>query len=400
MELVNDLIELNIVQHGEFTLKSGQKSNIYVDFRKVMGYPTLLEKLSYNLSQLITGNPKSITGIPFGGIPYASNISRIKNIPMIYVRDEEKTYGNCNLIEGIIHDEVIIIEDVLTTGSSIQKYVEVLQKNNIKVIGIYVILNRSDKFTSSFAGIPLKYLYTLNDFYVMPRLESSNPIINIFNNLKEIKKSNLILSLDTPNPHDFFIIANRIAPYVVGIKVHCDIMNFDNYDFDYDRFKLNILRLKTNHNILIIEDRKYSDIGSIVQKQAINISDWADIVTVHSLTGLEMLKALDSLNIPMIVVYQLSTKDNLIDNLYSYKTSLFSYELKNVIGYVTQEEVKTGPKLLHFTPGVSLELVNDTMGQTYKGKNSFSDFYIVGRSIYEAENVEEAVEKYRIALKN
>ena len=150
--LIKKIIDANIIKFGQFTLKSGQQSNMYFDFKKIVSYPKILMKISYELSKLINKYDKENTilcGVPMGAIPYATIISTITNIPSIMIRDSTKTYGLQNLIEGEYINNVtdkpkecILIEDVVTTGMSVIETIKKLETNGIMVTQIIVILDR------------------------------------------------------------------------------------------------------------------------------------------------------------------------------------------------------------------------------------------------------------------
>ena len=140
--ILNLLKKYNIIQYGDFTLSSGEKSNIYIDLRKVISYPTLHNmiccELSYKLKRKDTNH---ICGTPYGAISYATILSIRKDIPMLFLRKEQKNYGNKNLIEGVYkkNDKIILIEDVITTGNSVIKTAKTLEDNGLKVIQIMFI---------------------------------------------------------------------------------------------------------------------------------------------------------------------------------------------------------------------------------------------------------------------
>ena len=125
----------NCFEYGDFTLKSGNKSNFYIDLRKAYSSPKVLKSISHYLGLLIQDfKPKSQTkliGVPYGGIPYASCVSLMYDIPMLMIRKEAKKYGKKQLVEGNYKkgDSVILIEDTVTTGSSIIETIKLLLIN-------------------------------------------------------------------------------------------------------------------------------------------------------------------------------------------------------------------------------------------------------------------------------
>ena len=159
-------------------------------------------------------------------------------------------------------------------------------------------------------------------------------------------------------------------------------------------------------DFLIIEDRKFADIGNTqllqLTKGIYNIASWADMITIHLIAGEAALKALqhwDSANKPaQIPVIEMSSEGALTDKNYIAKCKSFMYQYSDVIGAVCQTEMMEN-NLLKFTPGINLSSTKDNKGQNYNSpkfaiENLQSDFLIVGRGLYEAQNPAEEIEKY------
>ena len=104
-----------------------------------------------------------------------------------------------------------------------------------------------------------------------------------------------------------------IGPYICMVKIHVDI--FENYTSDWGE---RIRHLADEFNFLIIEDRKYSDIGntSLLQhtSSTFKTSLWADIITAYAITGEDMIRVLGYCKTPILLVAQLSTKGSLLSN--------------------------------------------------------------------------------------
>ena len=143
-ELLKQLKEINCLKHGEFTLKSGIKSDIYIDLRILISYPQILTAVCMEIKKYIIP-VDLIVGVPYSGIPFACNISTSNNIPMIMVRKEVKDYGTKKIIEGVYKkgDECIIIEDIITSGSSLLETITTIESEGLKIIKIIVIINRN-----------------------------------------------------------------------------------------------------------------------------------------------------------------------------------------------------------------------------------------------------------------
>ena len=99
-KLVKLLIKKNILKHGIFILKSGEKSNFYSDIKESFGDTEILTNIVYELTKLIPDNTTCVAASGYGGITLASLISYKKKIPLILIRDNIKHHGTKKIIEG------------------------------------------------------------------------------------------------------------------------------------------------------------------------------------------------------------------------------------------------------------------------------------------------------------
>ena len=89
--LIFALYKIGAIQLGEFKLKSGQTSSIYINLRKIISYPDLLRQISHAMWEKIHEQQFDlICGVPYTALPIATCISLEKNIPMIMRRKEKK----------------------------------------------------------------------------------------------------------------------------------------------------------------------------------------------------------------------------------------------------------------------------------------------------------------------
>ena len=128
-----------------FTLKSGIQSPIYVDARKCLAYPDLMKHIDSTLGSLWHGRDWVVAGVATGGLPYAGRLQSKLGMPLCYVRPEGKTknYGKKNLIEGapVKGKTVFLIEDVATTGKSIERDALVFLKAGSRTIQAYSVFS-------------------------------------------------------------------------------------------------------------------------------------------------------------------------------------------------------------------------------------------------------------------
>lgn len=144
-QLFSSLYQIGAVQYGDFTLKSGQKSEIYIDLRKIISYPAILSAVAESLWQKIKFCQFDlICGVPYTALPIATCLSLQHKIPMVMCRKEKKAYGTQQEIEGVFQpgQTCLIIEDVVTTGSSVLEVAEKLKSAGLIVQDAAVVINR------------------------------------------------------------------------------------------------------------------------------------------------------------------------------------------------------------------------------------------------------------------
>lgn len=143
--LAEGLLEAGCIKFGEFTLKSGLKSPIYIDLRQIISHPTLLADVAQAYLPIVSSLQFSrIAGLPYAAIPIATAISLAGNYPMIYPRKEVKAYGTKAEIEGKYHagETVLVIDDLATTGGSKFEAIEKLTGVGLVVKDIVVLVDR------------------------------------------------------------------------------------------------------------------------------------------------------------------------------------------------------------------------------------------------------------------
>ena len=440
-QIIAHLFEIGAVKYGSFVLKSGKTSNYYFDMRLLISYPTMFAKLiDYFLLKNEDGTPSTtpeppqsfdirhyshLSGIHFGGVPLANYISTRFNIPQLFVRDAPKEYGTQQQIEGIYRSNsdtpILLVDDVLTTGKSIREKLAILREHRIPVGAILVILDRrtgetdDDSPDDSIDGIPLYSILKMADIAQYMSLRSSvvshvTPAPSVFykNTLADRlyrisldKKSNLVVACDLDTCDEIIALVEKIHPYIVGVKLHVDTLQ----DFSHS-FVDKLTQYASQYNFIVIEDRKFADIGAIAIKQLgglYQIGKWADAVTVHTITGKDQMKAIQDAYpaLHLIPVVELSCRDNLISNSYVNHSVDIAFEVENVVGIVCQERAFRACRpceILTFSPGINLTEKGDDKGQQYRNSGLMGHYWIVGRGVYKNKGDEESSAKtYRDA---
>lgn len=377
------------------------------------------------------------------------------NIPMLIRRKEAKSYGTKNLIEGQFKkdESCLIIEDVVTTGSSILETTRDLRQEGLDIKHAIVVVNREQGGVGNIAKhqIEMHSLFTLG--YLLETLEAAgkieasmvksvedyisksqskldvatkkpsrlsmsfderskvakNEVSRALLKIMDIKKTNLALAADLSKTDAILDLCESVGPYICLLKTHVDIIE----DFN-ENFVKSLQNLAQKHNFLIMEDRKFADIGSTVglqySKGIFHISSWADLVTAHSLSGEGVVKGLkESVTVSaargVFLLAEMSSDGNLISSDYKEKTmKMVEAHLDFVSGIVAQSaDLIYEPGLIQLTPGVKLEEGSDNLGQKYNTpeyviNEKGADIAVVGRGIINSKNPAEVAKVYRDRL--
>lgn len=445
------------IKEEPFLLRSGKKSHIYLNHRSFLTKHKHLKLVANIFLFMLQEKSNNFTFAAVDSLMspiLAAILSYMMNKDILQIKEQkpdsvtkEKTYGK--VIAG---NEYVIIDDVVSTGSLIinaSKEIKekggivrcaivcaVRDKNAIKEIndeGIEVLyiadfneiisflhptltekekelLSTMDKPESSYFDERLKLSYT-------ERAElCTNPIAKKLCHIMEEKKTNLILAVDVNSATKFLDILKITGPYIAAVKTHIDIID------DFSEGMIDELKVLSNkYNFLIFEDRKFAEIGNTAKYQysrgIYHIIDWAHIVNAHSVPGFGVMQGLEAATKEhtqeraCILIAQMSSQDNLATREYSKKTIEIAEMFPEFnIGFIAtggnplklRSFAHIAPtKYLLFTPGVRLGAKADTMQQSYntpeKAIKAGSDLIIVGRGVYETENIEEAAKMYRDA---
>lgn len=461
------LHEIEALKFGSFKMKVGIDSPVYVDLRSIVSYPDILESvadLMWEFAVLRNIECNQLCGVPYAALPIAALMSSRSKIPMVMRRKEAKKYGTKKLIEGKFNpgDTCVVVEDVVTSGSSILETVADLHSEGLNVTSALVVVDREQGGSHNLSekGVAINSLCTL--FKILQVLkeagrinqdivdsvrkyiaasqvrtdgtflthqpctesvkpfrltlpftaradQATNPVAAKLLKVMVSKQSNLCVAADVTSASSLIALAESVGPYVCLFKTHIDIVE----DFSPQLIQ-NLLAAAQKHNFLLMEDRKFADIGhtvSLQYSQGIHkISSWADLVTVHPIPGEGVITGLKSavtnLHRGCFLIVEMSSAGNLASP--NYVASSMEICMKHpdfVAGIVCQTSgTVENPGLLQLTPGVSLDCQNDGhLGQQYNSPEDIvlfqgADIAVVGRGITQATDPVQAAQEYRAKL--
>jgi orotate phosphoribosyltransferase len=145
-ELLLQIKAIKLQTKNPFTWASGWKSPIYCDNRITLSYPKIRNYLRENLAAIIEdeyGKPDVIAGVATGAIAIGILVAQQLNVPFVYVRPEAKSHGRKNQVEGLLepNKNVVVVEDLISTGKSSLNAVKALKEAGANVKGLVAIFS-------------------------------------------------------------------------------------------------------------------------------------------------------------------------------------------------------------------------------------------------------------------
>ena len=165
-QIADGLLEAGCIKFGQFTLKSGMISPIYIDLRRLVSFPKLLEQVARAYLPILKKlSFDRMVGLPYAALPITTSISIQGGWPFIYPRKEVKTYGTKAEIEGFFLEGecVVVVDDLATTGGSKFESIEKLTSAGLKVKDVVVLIDRQSGAAEALskAGYKLHSVTTL-----------------------------------------------------------------------------------------------------------------------------------------------------------------------------------------------------------------------------------------------
>ena len=147
--LAEKLLQISAIKlqpNNPFVWASGWNSPIYNDNRRILSYPDVRNFVKIEFSRAILENfpeVEALAGVAMGAIAMGGIVADTLGLPYVYVRDTPKDHGLENCIEGNLKPgkKVVVIEDLISTGGSSLKTVEILQNYGSEVIGMACLFN-------------------------------------------------------------------------------------------------------------------------------------------------------------------------------------------------------------------------------------------------------------------
>ena len=178
-DIIDSLISIGAVKFGDFTLKSGIQSPIYLDLRLIISFPDLLTKIAKVLVELSANlEYDRIAGIPYTALPIATAFSLISGKPMIYCRKEVKSYGTGRRIEGIWNqgERILIIDDLITNGESKFETFSVFEESGLTIAQTIVLIDREQGGKERLSSSGYQLFSIISIFEILDKMKKTHQI--------------------------------------------------------------------------------------------------------------------------------------------------------------------------------------------------------------------------------
>ena len=193
-EVLLNINAIKLSPNAPFTWVSGWKSPIYCDNRMVLSYPTIRNYIKSELAKNIEniyGKPDVIAGVATGAIGIGSLVADDMGLPFVYVRPVAKKHGRKNQIEGRLEkgQNVVVVEDLISTGKSSLNAVEALKVADANVKGMAAIFTYGFELSKTNFSEKNIDLHTLSNYDSLLEQALDTGFIND-NELKVLSKWN------------------------------------------------------------------------------------------------------------------------------------------------------------------------------------------------------------------
>lgn len=194
-QTVNYLTQINAIKLNTkkpFTWTSGIKSPIYCDNRLILSFPNVRKFVADKMTDIVEnkyGKDISIAGVATGAIAIGAMIAERLNLPYAYVRPEPKEHGLKNQIEGNIKNgsNVVVIEDLISTGKSSLNAINALKSEGYNVMGMLSIFSYNFQFANKKFEDENISINSLSDYNSLVNLIQSEGTLDS-NEISRLKK--------------------------------------------------------------------------------------------------------------------------------------------------------------------------------------------------------------------
>ena len=166
-ELIAALREADAIRVGEFELSHGGTSEYYVDKYLFETDPSCLRQIAAAFADRLDATDATLAGVALGAVPLVAVTAAELNRPYVIARKQAKSYGTGNRIEGRLaaDEEVVVIEDIATTGQSAADAVDALREAGATVERVLVVVDREEGATETLADhdVTLESLVTAGE---------------------------------------------------------------------------------------------------------------------------------------------------------------------------------------------------------------------------------------------
>lgn len=157
-QLAKEIYEISNIK-GSFKLRSGVTATEYFDKYLFESKPQILQAIAEHLEEVLPSSFDQLAGLEMGGIPIATALSLRIQKQVLFVRKEAKEYGTCKLAEGgeIDNQELLIVEDVVTSGGAIIDAVNELRARGAIVNNVVCVIDREGSGRDNLEKLGLKF---------------------------------------------------------------------------------------------------------------------------------------------------------------------------------------------------------------------------------------------------
>ncbi|MFN8526092.1 MAG: orotate phosphoribosyltransferase [Chloroflexota bacterium] len=144
---------------GRFVLRSGAISSYYFDKYMLTTRPAILKRVAQELASMVPAGVDRLAGPELGAIPLATAVGLVTGLPTVFVRKKAKEYGTAASFEGELYpgERVVVLEDILTTGSEAIRSATALREFGAEVVEIIGVIDREEGAAANVAAAGFHY---------------------------------------------------------------------------------------------------------------------------------------------------------------------------------------------------------------------------------------------------